>query len=162
MASSSAIQLGDLALTWDVRIGDADLSLLDLDLASDRGLATAMLLSFYLDRRAEPDDKPPSGDESDRRGWWGDEFAAVEGDKIGSRMWLLDRATRTSETAPRAKEYALEAWAWLIDDHVVSNLDVRVQTTERDLQIFGEVHRPGRDPVSFRFARTWDHVLEDM
>jgi hypothetical protein len=57
MAVSSAVQLADLALTWSEKTGDADLSLIDSDLASDRGLETAVILSLFLDRRAEDDDQ---------------------------------------------------------------------------------------------------------
>jgi phage gp46-like protein len=59
MASSSALQLADLALVWSNTLGDADLAMIDSDLASDRGLETAVLLSLFTDRRAEPDDVPP-------------------------------------------------------------------------------------------------------
>lgn len=162
MASSSAIQLADLALTWSNATGDADLSLIDLDLASDRGLMTAMVLSLFTDRRAEPDDQPPSGDSTDRRGWWADQFAEVEGDRIGSRLWLLDRSVLSNETAKRAEEYVREAWAWMIEDRVVASIDVTIEDTESTLVIAGAVHRPGRDPVSFRFAHTWDHLQEDV
>lgn len=160
MASSSAIQLGDLALTWSNVNGDADLSLIDSDLASERGLLTAVLLSLFLDRRAEADDKPPSGDARDRRGWWADQFAAVVGDRVGSRLWLLDRAKRTNETVLRAKEYVLDALAWMIEDRVVASIDVTVETTKAALLIAVGLQRPGRDPVSFRFAQKWDHLQE--
>ena len=161
MASSSALQLADLALTWDNTKGAADLSLIDDDLASDRGLVTAMILSLHTDRRAESDDKPPSGDDRDRRGWWADAFAKVEGDRIGSRLWLLDRSVRRNETALRAKEYALEAWSWMLEDRVASSIDVTVETTSNGLLFAVVVERPGRDAVSFRFAHTWDHLTED-
>lgn len=160
MASSSALRLADLALTWSPATGDADLSLIDSDLASDTGLETAVLLSLFLDRRAEPDDVPPSGDPRDRRGWWADELSDVEGDRIGSRLWLLDRAKRTGETKLRAKEYVLEALAWMLEDRVVASIDVEVETTDRALIITVGLQRPGRDPVSFRFAHTWDHLQE--
>lgn len=161
MANSSAVQLADLALVWSNETGTADLSMIDLDLASDRGLMTAMVISLFTDRRAETDDVPPSGDTKDRRGWWADRFADVEGDLIGSRLWLLDRAKRTKETELRAKEYALEAWAWLIEDRVVESVDVTVEVTAKDLIFAGALNRPGRDPVTFRFAHTWEHLQED-
>lgn len=161
MASSSAIQLGDLALTWSNTTGDADFSIIDSDLASDRGLITAVLLSLFTDRRAEADDVPPSGDSQDRRGWWADEFSAVEGDRIGSRLWLLDRSKRTNETVMRAQEYVREALAWMVEDRVVESIDVVVEATARDLVIAGALNRPGRDPVPFRFAQKWDHLQED-
>ena len=151
---------GDLALTWSNATGNADLSTVDFDLATDQGLVTAMELSLFTDRRAEPDDKPPSGDPRDRRGWWADEFAEVEGDKFGSRLWLLDRSKNTNETKLRAEEYVREAWAWMLEDRVVESVDVEIETTDRALLIAGAVHRPGRDPVSFRFAHTWDHLQE--
>lgn len=162
MATSSAIQLGDLALTWSNALGSADLSIIDLDLASDRGLATAVLLSLFTDRRAETDDVPPSGDARDRRGWWADQFAAVEGDLIGSRLWLLDRAKNTNENRLRAKEYALEALAWMLEDRVVSSIDVIVEAVTPALLIAGKLQRPGRDAVSFRFSHTWDHAQEGI
>ena len=155
-ATSSAIQLGDLALTWDAQQGAADLSLIDCDLASDRGLETAVLLSLFTDRRAQPDDVPPSGDPADRRGWWADQFAAVEGDLIGSRLWLLDRSVNSHETVRRAEEYVREALAWLIEDRVVSTIDVQIETTAQSLLIGVALQRPGRDAVSFRFAHVWD------
>lgn len=156
-ATSSAIQLADLALTWDIRLGVADLSMIDSDLASDRGLETAVLLSLFTDRRAQPDDVPPSGDPNDRRGWWADQFLPVEGDRFGSRLWLLARSTRTNETARRCEEYVREALAWMIQDRVVASVDVAVATTTTALLYAATLHRPGRDPLTLRFAHTWDH-----
>lgn len=161
MASSSALQLADLALVWSSATGDADMAMIDSDLASDRGLVTAVLLSLFTDRRAEPDDAPPSGDARDRRGWWADELAEVDGDRIGSRLWLLDRAKRTRETELRAEEYVREALAWMLEDRVVSRIDVEIETTANGLLIAVGLQRPGRDSVAFRFAHTWDHLEED-
>lgn len=155
---------GDLRLVWSSVSGDADLSRIDLDvdLATDEGLMTAVMLSLFLDRRAEPDDKPPSGDARDRRGWWADQFAAVPGDRYGSRLWLLDRAKRTNETALRAKEFIREALAWMIDDRVAAGIDVTTEVTSTALLYTVGLQRPGRDPVFFRFAHTWDHLQETL
>jgi phage gp46-like protein len=163
-AISSAVQLADIALTWSNTTSDADMSLIDDDLASDRGLITAMLLSLFTDRRAETDDVPPSGDPNDRRGWWADQFAEVEGDKIGSRLWLLDRAKLSNENKLRAREYVLEAWQWMLDDKVAASIPITVTRMDAPagIMIAGELLRPGRDPVSFRFAHCWDHIEEDV
>lgn len=166
MPSSSAVQLADLALTWSTATNDADLSLIDDDLASDRGLETAVVLSLFTDRRAEDDDEPPSGDPNDRRGWWADQFADVEGDKIGSRLWLLERSKLTNQTALRAKEYALEALAWMLVDKVVATVNVTTQiatiNATRALMIEVDLQRPNGDQVSFKFAHVWDHLQEDL
>lgn len=164
---ATADAAGDLALSWSNTSGDADVSLVSVDaslaaadLATDRGLRTAVILSLFTDRRAEPDDVPPSGDPRDRRGWWADQFAAVEGDRIGSRLWLLDRSTRTNEVVLRAKEYAREALAWMLEDRVAASVDVEVESAGSALLFAVGLQRPGRDPVTFRFAHTWDHLQE--
>lgn len=161
---AAQVSPADLALVW--ANGSADLSIvaidtpaLDFDLASDRGLATAVLLSLFTDRRAQDDDKPPSGDATDRRGWWADQFATVEGDRIGSRLWLLDRSTLTNETVLRAKQYTAEALAWMLEDRAVSAVDVDVQIVGRQVELIGvTLHRPGRDPLSIRFDHVWDAI----
>lgn len=162
MPSSSAIQLGDPALTWSNTQGNADMSKIDGDIAVDRGLATAMILSLFTDARAQDDDAPPSGDPNDRRGWWADQFAAVAGDEFGSRLWLLDRAKQTNETLLLAKQYALECWAWMIEDKVVASIDVTATNQNGVLLLAGSVGKPNGDRVAFRFSHVWDHIQEDL
>lgn len=158
-ATSSALQIGDLALTWDNTRGFADLSMIDSDLASDLGMITAIILSLFCDARALDDDTPPSGDPDDRRGWWADQFADSEGDKYGSRLWLLDRSTFGNDLNRLAEEYSREGLAWMIDDNVASSIDIEIDTaTTGRLLIGGTINRPGRDAVSFRFAHVWDSV----
>ena len=157
-ATSSALQLADLALVWSNATADADLALIDSDLASDTGLETAVLLSLFTDRRCFDDDIPPSGDPSDRRGWWADQFLEVEADKYGSRLWLLARSKRNNETVRRAEEYVREALAWMVEDRVVSSIDVAVETADRDLLIEVRMNRPGREAVRFRFAHVWESL----
>lgn len=126
-----------------------------LDLASDEGLETAILLSLELDRRAEDSDKLPGGDDADRRGWWGDQFLPVKGDRYGSRLWLLARAKKVPETARDAETYVREATAWMIEDKVLERIDVAVEMTDLALAILVTPYRPGRDPVKFRFEYAW-------
>lgn len=161
-ATSSAIVVADLALTWSNTTGDADLSMIDQDLASDRGLETAVLLSLFTDRRAANDDAPPSGDPADRRGWWADQFLPVEGDRIGSRLWLLDRSILNGETARKADEYVREALQWMIDDRVVASIDVAIDiTSQRGAMLIAlALQRPGREAIAFKFAHAWDAMSE--
>jgi phage gp46-like protein len=68
---------------------------------------------------------------------------------------------RRNETLLLANQYALESWAWMIEDRVVSSIDLTVTASSNGLIFAGEAHRPDRDSVSFRFAHTWDHLEED-
>ena len=105
------------------RTNGLDLAIAGNDLRTVQGLSTAILISLFTDRRAEDDDELPLGT-TDRRGWWGDAFAEISGDRIGSRLWLLRREKQTQQTLNRAKEYAHEALAWLVEDGVATSLQI--------------------------------------
>ena len=152
--------MGDIALIWQ-NDGTADIGLENDDVAADEGLRTAVLLSLFTDRRADDGDRLP-GDDDDRRGWWADEFAEVEGDLHGSRLWLLDRAARREDVPGLAVEYAREAFNWMIEDRIIERVDVVAETADNMLALQVTIYRPGRDPVTFRvmtgfrFAHAWD------
>jgi len=117
--------MSDIATTWVADLSRGDWSLVGPALTSGNDLATAVVLSLFSDRQANPDDIVPDGT-GDRRGWWGD----MGNDKpIGSRLWLLARAKQTTETLQRAQDYITEALQWLIDDGVVAKFDIGVEWT---------------------------------
>lgn len=144
----------DVALTWSQTNQTADLTLVGGDLAVDHGLTTAVIISLFTDRRARSDDPlPQQGD--DRRGWWGDVFAQEAADLIGSRLWLLSREKQTAQVATRAREYILEALAWMLADRVASAVDVTTEipgTGTLAISVF--ITRPG-GPDRLRFDFVW-------
>jgi phage gp46-like protein len=145
--------LADVRLAWANGVIDAVIE--NDDVASDEGLETAIFLSLFMDRRAEPDDSLPSED-GDRRGWWGDQFAELEGDLLGSRLWLLDRSANRDDVPGRATLYCKEALQWMLDDRVTEDLGIVVTVNGQGLLIAITIARPGRDPVTFRYQHVWD------
>ncbi len=111
----------DIKIRFDNALAIGDFSLLNGDLEREEGLETAVLISLYTDARASEDDSPD--DPSDLRGWIGD-LLPIRSDKIGSKLWLLDRSKATQENANKAKEYTKQALQWMIDDGVASVIDV--------------------------------------
>ena len=97
------------------------LSLDAADSTPENILKTAVIMSLFTDRLADVDDVIPDGS-NDRRGYWGDVLAPLEGDKIGSRLWLLSREKETVGVLRRAEEYAYEALEWLITDGVAKRI----------------------------------------
>jgi len=147
--------MADLALTWDETRGAADAGVSENDLAPDAGLETAVLLSLFVDRRADAADILPD-EEADRRGWWADAFPTVAGDAIGSRLWLLAREKQTATLLPRLEGYAREALQWLLDDGVAERVDVAASFPQPGWVLLSvEIARPGIDPVLYRFNRVW-------
>jgi phage gp46-like protein len=152
-AAPPAVAMGDIRLVWED--GTIDALIEDDDIAADLGLRTSVLLSLFTDRRAEDDDALPAED-GDRRGWWADELATAEGDRIGSRLWLLDRSKRQGDVVQRAEEMIREALAWMLADRVAERIDVEVETVTHELRFAITVHRPRAKPVRFRFAHVWE------
>ena len=144
----------DLAINWQDLAGDVELA--GYDMSTDDGLRTAVILSLFTDRRAEDDDDLPD-EGQDRRGWWADAWPQVDGDRIGSRLWLLSREKVVPEVLQRAREYAEEALAWLVDDGIASA--VRVEAQEQARGVLGlriVIERPRAGAVEYRFNRIWE------
>jgi phage gp46-like protein len=150
--------MSDLALRWDPDSLTADLVVEGNDLARDATLQTAVELSLFLDRRAEDADQLPTS-ETDRRGWWGDSVPVVEGDRIGSRLWLLAREKHTPSMAARLEKYAREALAWLLEDRVASRLEVTATFPRPGMWgLTVELWRPSADPVRYQFGGAWEDL----
>ncbi|ECC1559555.1 hypothetical protein FNI18_05965 [Salmonella enterica subsp. salamae] len=115
----------DAGLIW--RDGRGELVIVDGDLLADTSVNTAILLSYFTDRRAEPGDKLPDGS-TDRRGWWGDSF---RNEPIGSRLWLLSREKSLPDVLNRAAAYARESVQWLINDGYVKKIVVTASSPEK-------------------------------
>ena len=143
--------IGDIGLFLDEDV--YDLHIKDGDLESDEGLETAVSISLFTERRVS-DEELPQGALS-KKGWWGDMFPAIDQDKIGSRLWTLEREKVIPETARRAEDYVREALNWLLEDGVADSiLATATYDTLKRLQISVTIVRPtGRD---FKFAVIWD------
>lgn len=127
---------------------EADISIFQAD-----ELVQAVLISLFSWRKSEDDDgiKAPK-----RQGWWGDTFASVKGDRIGSRLWLLQREKVLPSVMRRAEEYAKQALQWLIDDHLVEGIEVRAER--------GGIERLDLRVVCFKrqSERAFDAVFKDV
>jgi phage gp46-like protein len=141
----------DFALKYDAGDKRFDLALEDGDLARDESLQTAVILSLFTDRRALEEDRLPDGS-SDRRGYWAD---AYRDRPHGSRLWLLSREKEQAEVLRRAREYAEEALAWLIEDAVAEAVEVEAWHLRRNTLGLRVVIRRGDGAV---LERQFDYV----
>lgn len=117
--------MSDTTIIWQPSLGHGDWNLDGALLQTGNDLETAILISLFTDREANPDDVIPDGT-NDPRGWWGDAGTYP----IGSRLWLLDREKQTQATLGHAQDYVAEALQWLIDDKVVARFDILAEWTK--------------------------------
>lgn len=144
-----------LKLTWNNDTLDADISLAaNGDLTLEEGLETMAIVCLFTDRRANDDDvlpdynSPEDPGSGDKRGWLGDHYArpiveamladATKGvltlppvSRLGSRLWLLERAKATSGTLNRAIFYATEGLQPFIDYKIASAVEVQARYLNR-------------------------------
>lgn len=81
----------------------------------------AAVNSLLTWRRAGPDDRL---DDRERYGWWGDSFPTQANDRIGSRLWQLQRRKLTDDTERDAEAFARESLKWMLDDGRVTRIDI--------------------------------------
>ena len=149
----------DIALRWDEEQGCFDIELDGADLLAEEGLETALVLSLFCDRRANPDDELPT-DETDRRGWWGDALLA-DGDRIGSRRWLVwPGQKQLPSTAARVETYDAEALAWLRQDGIVGQIAVGAEWIR--LEVLGEAITATLGGTGERIAYRYTHLTSGV
>ena len=154
--------LYDAALTFDPLALAADLTIEGGDLAAERDLTTAILLSLFTDARAEASDPLPEG-EKNRRGYWADAYAETDGDKFGSKLWLLEREKSLVVVAAKAKKYAEQALEWLKEDGIAQSVGVVAellplsagQQTKPVLALAVTITKPPDRLITFRFRYVW-------
>jgi len=125
----------------------------------------AIYSSLFSDARADETEK-----QTDRRGYWGDTFAEVPGDRWGSKLWLAERAKLTAD--PRVggegvvrlaqlEQWAREAVQWMIDDGVITSIEIESERREGGqalLQVTYTRER-GDDPRTRFFDAVWAEKL---
>lgn len=124
-------------------------------MAQEDPLIRAVIVSLFTWRRANSDDVT----EGQKMGWWGDLTAEVANDRIGSRLWLLSREKMLPATLNRAREYAQEALAWMIEDGLASRIEVQAErfgTT--GLALAATIYRDDGQVASLRFDNVWESI----
>jgi len=131
-----------------------DISMKNQDLETDAGLKTAAIISLFTDRRVGIEELPSR--ETDQRGWWGDMFSQVDQDQIGSRLWLLQRSKQTDETLSQAREYCLEALAWMVEDGLAASLNVITSYASRGIMHIEITIQKPKGNINYRYQFNWN------
>lgn len=129
-----------------------------VDGARESRLARAVISSLFTWARAREGDELPTP-ESPRMGFWGDTYSPIQGDRWGSRLWLLARETLTAATVAKARDLAQEALAWMVADGVAKRVQVETERGGADrLNMRILVDEPGGARLEIRFADIWGAV----
>jgi phage gp46-like protein len=144
------------------------LLLSDGTLDDTQALATAVIVALGTDALAEPWDKMPDPDDTDRRGWWGDYDSELiwDGWPIGSKLWLLQREKITGPgaqrgpTTVRVENYIREAIQPFLDRRIGSHMEVEAThlgTDRIDARV--RIFRGPETEVDLRYQILWDGII---
>jgi phage gp46-like protein len=153
----------EIKISWNETNQEYDINFEDGDFENENGLTTAVLISLFTDRRATSDDD--LDDPEDLRGWWGDQVSEFEDDQIGSKLWLLKRASTTEKNVQKYKKFTEEALAWMVDDGVAKNIEVIAtrlaypddDTICLDIKIF----RYDGNVITYKFDDLWEAQISE-
>lgn len=108
-------------------------------------LATAIIISLFTDKRAGRGDKLPFN-ETNRRGWVGDEFmassATARRDDWGTLLWLIYIGKVTADIPAFAEFTCKEGLAWLVKSGIASRVTVAAQWVGDRLAIRPQIYKP--------------------
>lgn len=154
----------DIKIIWNDIYQEGDIKYDNGDLVREEGLETAVLMSLYTDQRADVDDVLPDPGSEDRRGWWGDQISDFEDDKIGSKLWLLERSSTKATVLSDVKFYIEQALQWMIDDGVAQAIEVTVERQNRKdgsatLATQIQIKQSGGGIVAIKFDDLWKAQL---
>ena len=116
-------------------------------------LTRAVVISLFTHRRADPDDNADVP-----KGWWGDTWPMVANDRYGSKLWLLQRSKLTNALVNTVRTYIRESLQWMLDDGVVSRIDIDIQRTGIN-ELGNSIVLWRRDgPVTISFNEFWSVI----
>ena len=116
-------------------------------------LTRAVVISLFTHRRADPDDNADVP-----MGWWGDTWPMVANDRYGSKLWLLQRSKLTNALVNTVRTYIRESLQWMLDDGVVSRIDIDIQRTGIN-ELGNSIALWRRDgPVTISFNDFWSVI----
>jgi len=102
--------------------GIYDFSITDKgDFELDTTIENPLNSSLFSNARADSSEVPKA---EDRGGWWGNELYEKIGHQFGSKLYLLKQRRFTEESKNIAVDYIRKGLQWLIDDGVVTDINV--------------------------------------
>lgn len=144
----------DAVMTKEGRItGYYDFSLTDDgDILTEDFFDTAILMSFFCERRAASSEIP---DSQRRRGWIGNE--STPGFDIGSKIWLYEQARIDRNTLNGINDAANASLQWMIDDAIAVSVRSSSTFTDDNINLEVVITRPN-SKVEKRYFTLWENT----
>jgi phage gp46-like protein len=146
----------DIALVFDPLTLTADILVENGGLRMDGGLTTAVIMSLFSDQRADDDDPVDAASPGGGRKGWAGDLLEPPGQRLGSKLWLLQRAKmqeQGQDVSGFVEQYASDALQWLKDEGVADQVDCTAQRAGLEAVALSVAISKGGKPLG-----RWDFV----
>lgn len=124
------------------------------DLVRDPGLETAVMVSLFTDKRADPSIDTLPDNTQDFRGYWGDSFNE---ESLGSKLWLLYRSKTTPDINEKVNQRAKESLQWLINDGAVKEISVSSSISNMNTLLLNiDITEPDGQQRFYKYSFNWE------
>jgi phage gp46-like protein len=134
--------------------GIFDLVLENGDFKTDNSFNTALLMSFYIDARANESEMPRP---ELRRGWWGDLVNSDPTHVTGSKLWLICQARNIPTTLNSARNDAYNCTYWLIKNQNAVSIVVEGSQSGSSMGLQITVQAPSGETTS-QYVKLWENT----
>ena len=122
------------------------------DLIKDEGLETAVIISLFTDQRVTIEELPDLIE--NQKGWWGDAITEIDGDQIGSKLWLLSASKNIDENIGKYETYCNDALQWMIDDGLAQNVSTVAEFSENGILLSIDIEKSPDESLNYSYL--WD------
>ncbi len=130
--------------TWDMALDSEG------DIETEDAFNTAILVSFFVDSRADASEIPAP---ENRRGWVGNE--STPGIEMGSKLWIYYQSRLTPQVAGLLGGVGSDALQWFIEDgYALSASAVAELFSEEILRLTARIEHPN-SRVDYRHFDLW-------
>lgn len=99
------------------------------DLKLTAGMDSAILISLFTDRRANPDEV---ANPMERRGWSGTELTPSKQGNKGSGLWLAEQRRLSTNTTEFVRMESFLGTHWIVEDNLSKSIDVTTKKNPQD------------------------------
>lgn len=122
------------------------------DLAHELGFDTAILLSLFMEQRAEPSEVSVP---ELRRGWIGNTMNDDQNDEWGSKIWLHYQSRVGTEELESIIGFATRCFDWMIEDNHMKSVTFDGNLVTYGVRISG-LFKVAPDEIETRNFNLWE------
>jgi phage gp46-like protein len=144
-------------------VGFLDMAIVDGDISFGDELESMVMVSLLTDARATAEEYEQASlslvenpnNVIKLNGWWGDTYSSIQGNQIGSKLWLNARQKTTNDVRILTEQWAEQSLQYLIDDGIASAVGATAGWDKDVMNMNIQITKPDGTLEDFRYQFVW-------